>query len=166
MQPGPRIAPNRRLLRPAAAAGAGAGNRNRPAARHHFRAGRRRERHRPGGRGGGLGLGHGTKTDTPLVETPQTVYVVPAGQVAETGAKSLPDALAYTPGVSQTYGWTMRTGDQVQMRGFEIWNTLRDGMTYQVNTYDGQQETYGLERIEVLKGATSVLYGNLRPGGW
>lgn len=107
----------------------------------------------------------GTKTDTPLVETPQTVHVVPAWQVAETGARSLPDALAYTPGVSQTYGWTLRTGDQVQMRGFEIWNTLRDGMTYQVNTYDGQQEPYGLERIEVLKGATSVLYGNLRPGG-
>lgn len=107
----------------------------------------------------------GTKTDTPLIETPQTVYVVPSQQVTETGATSIPDALAYTPGVSQTYGWTMRTGDQVQMRGFEIWNTLRDGMTYTINTYDGQQEPYGLERIEVLKGATSVLYGNLRPGG-
>lgn len=107
----------------------------------------------------------GTKTDTRIVETPQSVYVVPAAQVTETGATNIPDALAYTPGVSQTYGWTMRTGDQVQMRGFEVWNALRDGMTYTVNTYDGQQEPYGLERIEVLKGASSVLYGNLRPGG-
>ena len=107
----------------------------------------------------------GTKTDTPIVETPQSVYVVPAAQLDDTGATSVPDALAYTPGVSQTYGYTMRTGDQVQMRGFEIWNTLRDGMTYSINTYDGQQEPYGLERIEVLKGASSVLYGNLRPGG-
>ena len=56
----------------------------------------------------------GTKTDTPLVETPQTVHVVPAWQVAETGARSLPDALAYTPGVSQTYGWTLRTATGVR----------------------------------------------------
>lgn len=107
----------------------------------------------------------GTKTDTPLVETPQTVNVVPAAQIEATGATSLPDALAYSPGVSQTYGWTARIGDQVQLRGFEVWTTMRDGMVYTVNTYDGQQEPYGLERIEVIKGAASVLYGNLRPGG-
>lgn len=107
----------------------------------------------------------GTKTDTPIIETPQSVYVVPAAQLEKTGATNLPDALAYTPGVSQTYGYTMRTGDQVQMRGFEVGNTMRDGMTYSINTFDGQQEPYGLERIEVLKGAASVLYGNLRPGG-
>lgn len=106
-----------------------------------------------------------TKTDTPIIETPQTVNVVPAAQVTETGAVSVPEALAYTPGVSQTYGYTQRTGDQVQMRGFDVYTTLRDGMSYQINTYDGQQEPYGLERIEVLKGASSVLYGNLRPGG-
>lgn len=107
----------------------------------------------------------GMKTDTPIIEIPQTVNVVPAQQVTETGAQSIPEALGYTPGVSQSYGYTMRTGDQIQIRGFEIWNTLRDGMTYSINTYDGQQEPYGLERIEVLKGAPSVLYGNIRPGG-
>lgn len=107
----------------------------------------------------------GTKTDTPLIETPQTINVVPASQLADTGATSIPQALAYTPGVSQTYGYTARTGDQVQLRGHEIYTTMRDGMRYTVNTYDGQQEPYGLERIEVIKGAASVLYGNLRPGG-
>lgn len=38
-------------------------------------------------------------------------------------------------------------------------------MKLQSNPYDGSVEAYGLERVEVLKGASSVLYGQLSPGG-
>ena len=41
----------------------------------------------------------------------------------------------------------------------------RDGSLYTVNIYNGRQEPYGLERIEFLKGASSVLYGAMPPGG-
>ncbi|EWM45684.1 TonB-dependent siderophore receptor [Bordetella holmesii] len=55
------------------------------------------------------------------------------------------------------------------VRGFEIsaytGGLYRDGGKYSVNVYNGQQEPYGLERVELLKGASSVLYGASGPGG-
>ena len=106
----------------------------------------------------------GTKTDTPLLETPQSVTVIGAEQIEVLRAQSINDAISYSVGALRLpYG--ERTGDAVVLRGFMIPTTLRDGTRYQVNRFDGQQEVYGLERIEVLKGAASVLYGSAEPGG-
>ena len=112
----------------------------------------------------------GTKTDTPLVETPQTVNVVGARQIRDEGAFTLAEALAYTPGItSQAVGGFAKTSDGFTIRGFgvETGNSglLRDGLKLQSGVYDGTQEPYGLERLEVLKGAASILYGQLSPGG-
>lgn len=109
-----------------------------------------------------------TKTDTPVIEVPQTINVVTADQIAATKAQSLKNALAYTPGIVSREG-DDRTSDAFTIRGFQASSTsgsiYRDGSKYSVNVYDGQQEPYGLERVEVLKGAASVLFGNAAPGG-
>mgnify|MGYP001809819925 CR=1 FL=1 len=110
----------------------------------------------------------GTKTDTPIAEVPQTINVVTADQIAATKAQTLRQALAYTPGVISREG-ADHTADDFTIRGFQASSTVgsiyRDGSKYSVNVYDGQQEPYGLERIEVLKGAASVLFGNAATGG-
>ena len=112
----------------------------------------------------------GTKTDTPLNEIAQAISVVTADQIADTGARSLQDALGYTAGVSAEQGsYGALSTESFMIRGFEVQpfsgGILRDGMKYQPNVYNGAQETYGLERVEVLKGASSLLYGTGAPGG-
>lgn len=110
----------------------------------------------------------GTKTDAPIIETPQSISVVTSDQVQATKAQNLMDALGYTAGVARAEGLD-RTSDSFVIRGFRAnagTGTLyRDGSKYQLNIYNGQQEPYGLERIELLKGASSVLYGSAAPGG-
>lgn len=110
----------------------------------------------------------GTKTDTPLIETPQSITVVGADEIRELKSQSLADAIGYVAGVSRLEGQD-RTTDTIVSRGFQLspqsGNYLRDGTKFTANPYNGQQELYGLERIEVLKGASSVLYGAAAPGG-
>lgn len=109
-----------------------------------------------------------TKTDTPLLETPQSVSVIGAGEIEAMKAQRLQDVLAYTAGVGVTEGYD-HTTDSFVIRGFQAYagagSIYRDGTRYLVNVYDGTQEPYGLERVEVLKGAASVLYGSAAPGG-
>ncbi|MDC8756795.1 TonB-dependent siderophore receptor [Janthinobacterium fluminis] len=110
----------------------------------------------------------GSKTDTPILEIPQSVSVVTARQIEATQPRNLADALAYSAGVVRTEG-SDRTADSFVIRGFQaganMGNLYRDGSKFMVNPYNGQQELYGLERIEVLKGAASLLYGTAAPGG-
>lgn len=110
-----------------------------------------------------------TRTDTPLIETPRSVSVVTADQITDQKAVSVSDALTYTPGVVSQSPSFSRMVDDVTIRGFNAaaayGNFLRDGMKLQSNVYDGGQEPYGLERLEVLRGASSMLYGQLAPGG-
>lgn len=111
----------------------------------------------------------GTKTDAPIIETPQSVSVVTKDLLTDQKAASLADALVYTPGVNVQSQAFSRMVDDVMLRGFNLAGgssgMLRDGMKLQSNVYDGGQEPYGLERVEVLRGASSVLYGQLTPGG-
>ncbi len=110
----------------------------------------------------------GTKTDTPILETPQSISVVTAEQIEAQQPTSLVDAFNYTAGVRRSEG-ADRTTDSFVIRGFQAGagtgSLYRDGSKFMVNAYDGQQELYGLERAEVLKGAASLLYGTAAPGG-
>lgn len=111
----------------------------------------------------------GTKTRTELVKIPQSISVVTRDELNDRKSDNLSDALKYTPGFSSQPNGFSRTADDYTVRGFNVGagtgGILRDGMKLQSNPYDGSVEAYGLERVEVLKGASSVLYGQLSPGG-
>ena len=110
-----------------------------------------------------------TKTDTPILEIPQTINVVTADQVEVQGARDLTQALRYTPGLS-TNGYTDRNtiADEITSRGFAPTLLYLDGAYLpSAGSLGGtpQIDPYTLERIEVLKGPSSVLYGQNQPGG-
>lgn len=109
----------------------------------------------------------GTKTDTPLRENPQSVSVVTREQMDAQGALSVSEALRYTPGVVAGLGNSDNRYDQITLRGFSV-TTLglfRDGLRQMSNQMTTRIEPFGLERVEVLRGPASVLYGQSAPGG-
>lgn len=109
-----------------------------------------------------------TKTDTPIIESPQSVTVVGAEQVVLQKPQNLTEAFSYSAGVFRSED-VDSTRDQMRVRGFDLdaeyGSYYRDGLKYSVNGFNGQQEPYGLERIELLRGAASLLYGLSAPGG-
>ncbi|WP_457334926.1 TonB-dependent siderophore receptor [Rhizobacter sp. P5_C2] len=112
----------------------------------------------------------GTKTDAPLVEVPQSISVIGSQEIDDKGLTTLTDALAQTPGVTvNPYGFDSRGLDWVLLRGFDGWYTssFRDGLAQNVGiTFLGvQTEVYGLDRLEVLRGPSSVLFGKGDVGG-
>jgi iron complex outermembrane receptor protein len=109
-----------------------------------------------------------TKTDTPVLETPQSISIVTKDQIAAQRAQTLNEALRYTPGVSLDTAGATTFYDAIVVRGFQPPQYL-DGL--QLPLDPGTQfavpriEPYGLERIEVLKGPSGALYGQANPGG-
>lgn len=107
--------------------------------------------------------GIGTKTDTPLVETPQSISVITADQIEATGSLRLADALAYTPGIDVAANGTDSRYDWLTVRGFDLYSPgfFLDGLALRNvgNFAVWQIENYAAERIEVLRGPASVLYG-------
>ena len=110
----------------------------------------------------------GTKTDTPIKEVPQSLSVVGADFIKETGATTLTDAIAYTPGLSLPWGDDDRY-DWVSLRGFDVYTPgfNLDGMLLlNIGGYAvPRREAYGTERVEILRGPSSALYGLSQPGG-
>ncbi|MGN8278065.1 TonB-dependent siderophore receptor [Pseudomonas sp. SMN5] len=112
-----------------------------------------------------------TKTSTALRETSQSVSVVTREQMDDQGAQTVSQAMRYTPGVlTNPYGATHRY-DYVAMRGFNdgsVDNIYLDGLKSMGDsgTYSSiQVDPYFLERVDILKGPSSVLYGRSSPGG-
>ncbi|MBK1687571.1 TonB-dependent siderophore receptor [Rubrivivax gelatinosus] len=110
-----------------------------------------------------------TKTDTALLDTPQSVSVVGAERIEALGATRLGEVLAYTPGVDATiYGNDSRY-DWIAVRGFETLTPgyYLDGLQLRNNAWWAvwQTENYGVERIEIQRGPASVLWGQNGPGG-
>jgi iron complex outermembrane receptor protein len=108
-----------------------------------------------------------TKTDTPILETPQSISVVTRDQIQAQGAQTLSESLRYTPGLSLEAFNANAFFDSVKIRGFDAPRYL-DGLRIPADTVlfaVPRIETYGLERIEVLKGPSSGLYGQSDPGG-
>ena len=110
----------------------------------------------------------GTKTDTPLVEIPQSISAVTQDQIEDQKPRSLNEALTYTASANVgTFGYDTRY-DAFFLRGFPAYytGTFRDSLR-QFNAPSGffKTEPYGIEGITVLKGPSSALYGNSGPGG-
>lgn len=105
-----------------------------------------------------------TKGSVPLIETPQSVALVTRELMDAQGVDSLSDALRYVGGVTpQTAG--RRGFDDFVIRGFsQSAYAFRDGLRADPG-FLTEQESFGMERIEVVKGPGSVLYGQVAPGG-
>lgn len=111
----------------------------------------------------------GTKTDTPLLETPQAISVVTRDQMEAQGADSLDQAFGYTAGImSQTGGALRRIATGFTVRGFNITGSQPlyvNGSKFPINSLSGAMEPFSYERVELLKGPASILYGQAAPGG-
>lgn len=109
----------------------------------------------------------GTKTDTPLVETPQSITVITQSVLREQDVQSLNQALRYVSGVAaETRGGVASRYDLFNIRGFDA-DTYLNGLKLLTNgEYASPQiDPYLLDRVDVIKGPVSVLYGNAQAGG-
>lgn len=115
--------------------------------------------------------GLATKTDTPLVEVPQSISVVTRDELDMRGVQAVPEAVRYIAGV-QTGGTGLDSrSDELSIRGFDsggfTGNQYFDGLRSQPGGQWTllQYDAYNLERVEVLKGPSAVLFGAVAPGG-
>ncbi len=114
-----------------------------------------------------------TKTDTPIIETPQSISVVSRRDMDIRNVRGVGEAVAYTSGVTTgTVGErALFTGDGNMIRGFGlsrvVTNAYLDGMKLEQHFgYSGvNMDPWLFERVEVLKGPASVLFGQTQPGG-
>ncbi len=106
-----------------------------------------------------------TRTDTPLRDIPQSIQVIPESILEDQQAIRLEDALRNASGI--VVEERTPTAERFTLRGFPSASVLRDGfrLTFGAAGNPGNQELANLERIEVLKGPASILFGSLEPGG-
>ncbi|MBA5800142.1 MULTISPECIES: TonB-dependent siderophore receptor [Rhizobium] len=109
-----------------------------------------------------------TKINTPLVETPRSISVTTEKEIEQRGAQTVIEAVRYSAGVTTgTSGFDPRF-DQVYIRGYNATTVgdYRDGLRQPYINYGMfRTEPYQLQRVEVIKGPVSVLYGSGSPGG-
>ncbi|MBD2555035.1 TonB-dependent siderophore receptor [Limnothrix sp. FACHB-708] len=109
-----------------------------------------------------------TGTDTPILETPFSVQVIPQAVLRDQQVISIEDALTNVSGVSYAGSNSGREAT-VSIRGFgnqypATVSVLRDGYRL-YGSFQAIPEVANLEQIEVLKGPASILYGQIEPGG-
>lgn len=102
-----------------------------------------------------------TRTDTPIMETPFSVQVVPQQVLRDQQAVRLETALKNVSSVS-AFPSAIGGADSYMIRGFDTLAYYRNGALRPTN---GMVETANIEQIEVLKGPASILYGRADPGG-
>lgn len=110
----------------------------------------------------------GTKTNTAINEVPQSISVVTRDEMDKRGVQDFNAAVAYTPGIRAIDYVGGQGAPDIYMRGFRSFNLFgiyKDGLRSGFNQYDTDFETFALERIDVIKGPASVLYGQMAPGG-
>ncbi|WP_027575319.1 TonB-dependent siderophore receptor [Bradyrhizobium sp. WSM1743] len=110
----------------------------------------------------------GTKTNTPIMETPQAVSVIGAEQIRDQKPNKLDEVLRYTAGVrAGTFGADTRN-DWWLIRGFKSDDIglFLDGMQLFYTAYASWRlPPSNMERVEVLRGPSAVLYGGSSPSG-
>ncbi|MGU3361242.1 TonB-dependent siderophore receptor [Methylobacterium sp. M6A4_1b] len=109
-----------------------------------------------------------TKTDAAIIRTPQAISVVGRQQIDDQKPASLAEATRYAPGVrGETFGADPRN-DWFLIRGFTAQESgyFLDGLQLFTSAFaTWKLEPFGLERLEILRGPNSGLYGGASPGG-
>jgi catecholate siderophore receptor len=102
-----------------------------------------------------------TKTDTPLIDVPQTISVVTRERLDDQAQRSIADVLRYVPGTTVGQGEGNR--DQITLRGQNTTaDFFLDGVRDDVQYYRG---LYNIERVEILKGPFALIFGRGGSGG-
>lgn len=110
----------------------------------------------------------GAKTNTPIELIPQSIGVVGRKEMDDRGDQKVDETLRYSAGVfAQPFGPDSDT-NWLFIRGFQATATgvYQDGLQLYSYGFGGfYTDSFGLERVEVLRGASSALYGGSNPGG-
>ncbi|TVP56991.1 MAG: TonB-dependent siderophore receptor [Nodularia sp. (in: Bacteria)] len=104
-----------------------------------------------------------TRTDTPLRDIPASIQVIPRQILEDQNTIRIQDALENVSGINKRGNYGGTDAGAYLIRGFVLDGNYRNGFrdNNQLTTVDPAN----IERIEVLKGPASVLYGQLEPGG-
>ncbi len=107
----------------------------------------------------------GTKTETPLIELPQPLTIIPADRYLSQGAINISDTVKYAAGVlANPYGRDTRV-DGFNVRGISALQ-FRDGMRDIFSYYASiPSDPYNFSRVEIVRGPASVLFGQGSIGG-
>jgi iron complex outermembrane receptor protein len=107
----------------------------------------------------------GSRQEEPVSDVPQSMTVLDRRLLDDVGARRADDAMLLVPGVQLFSGYG-GTWDDYTIRGFHVWSvqTYRNGF---MGGYSGPNATdaVNVERVEVLRGPASALYGPGLPGG-
>ncbi len=105
-----------------------------------------------------------TRTDTPLRDIPQSVQIIPQQVIEDRQATSLEEVATNSSGVTFS-GNNFGRSANFAIRGFDNTAILRDGFRVYNRAAQGIPETANLERVEIVKGPASVVFGESEPGG-
>ncbi|HGM9945242.1 TPA: TonB-dependent receptor plug domain-containing protein, partial [Proteus mirabilis] len=100
-------------------------------------------------------------------KTPQSISVITRDQMDAQDVSSVSQALRYTPGVFTEYRGSSNRNDEIFIRGYSYAPRFLDGLSYGMgaSSSTGAIDPWLLERVELIRGPSSVLYGQLNPGG-
>lgn len=105
----------------------------------------------------------GGKVATSLLDTPASVSVITEKEIKQRKATTTEEVLQYSAGIHTDYYGTDDRNDYFMVRGFAA-TTYRDGLT--LGTMRGvREEPLAYERVEVMRGSNSTLFGMGDPGG-
>ncbi len=109
-----------------------------------------------------------TKIDTPLVKTARSVSVVTRKELDQREVQTVLEAVRYSAGVTTSPSGFDPRFDELHIRGYDATTTgdYKDGLRQPyLNFSMFRTEPYSLERMEIVKGPVSVLYGAGTPAG-
>ncbi|MDX2185989.1 MAG: TonB-dependent receptor [Opitutaceae bacterium] len=101
-----------------------------------------------------------TRVDTAIKDLPFSVNAFTEEFIVDIGASSLADIVQFAPGVTPAGREFVSGNERYNIRGFDTSNPQRNGFQGARNV-----DSVNIQRVEVVKGPASLLYGAIEPGG-